>query len=812
MRNANPRGASGPQKRAAVAIVVGAYALWAACSWQMCASASDAAVASTHTEIVPGLQQPATLIIDHWGIPHIFAQNAHDAYFIQGYNAARDRLWQIDLWRKRGLGRLARSLGPGYVQQDRAARLLLFRGDMQREWAAYAPGAREEAGAFAAGINAYVAEVQSGRKPLPIEFRLTDSLPEFWQAEDIVRIRSHGLVDNVHSEVERAQVICKAGLVADRLRVKLEPPHEVKVPAGLDPCIIPGDVLQDYELGSSPVRFARDGAMLSAVSAGGIVSEGSNNWAIAPSHSATGRPILANDPHRALTVPSLRYIVHMEAPGLSLIGAGEPALPGISLGHNGHVGFGLTIFEVDQEDLYVYELNPVDADEYRYRGRWEKMQVVHETVEVKGQTAQQVELRFTRHGPVLRLDRKAGLAFALRTAWSEPGTAPYFQSTWFAKVRDWQQFRQAQARWGAPPLNLIYADESGNIGWAPGARIPVRTNWDGLLPVPGDGRYEWQGFLNAAQLPVQFNPPQGWVATANEMNLPPAFPSEKHPVSFEWANRSRIERIKQVLGGKPQLSLADSMALQNDNHDRQAAALIALLAPLSASDPLVSRSLDLLRTWDLEESATSTPATIYQVWLSNYLGPMTVGRVTPESVHTLLAGGSLAALVDLLEHPDSRLGADPLTARNELLLQSLTSAVKALERRLGPDISAWQWGKLHQMSFRPAVATLADAELQSQMSLPPVPLGGSDTTPHAASFYPPEFAVLSGASVRLVLDVGDWDKSVAINAPGQSGDPSSAHYGDLLRPWSTGDYVPLLFTRSAIDQAAESVITLEPKN
>ena len=775
----------------------------------MVAVAAAAAPEPT-AEVVDGLQQPATLIIDHWGIVHIFAGNVRDAFFLQGYNAARDRLWQIDLWRKRGLGLLARSLGSAYVQQDRAARLLLFHGDMQREWASYAPGAHEMAVAFAAGVNAYVAEVRSGAKPLPVEFRLTDSTPEYWQPEDILRIRSHGLVGNVRSEVERAQVVCKGGVAADRVRVKLEPPHDIKVPSGLDPCIIPADVLHDYELGTKPVRFAPVDNPLGAGRAEEAVSEGSNNWVIAPRRSATGRPILANDPHRALTVPSLRYIVHLEAPGLSVIGAGEPALPGVSFGHNGHVAFGLTIFEVDQEDLYVYALNPKDSEQYRYRGAWERMRVVRESIEVKGEAAQQVELRFTKHGPVLRFDRSAGVAFALRSIWTEPGTSPYFASTWLATVRNWQQFQNARDHWGAPPLNLVYADDSGNIGWAPGARVPVRPNWDGLLPVPGDGRYEWRGFLRGEQLPSRFNPVQGWIATANEMNLPAEYASGKTPISFEWANRSRIDRIDEVLRSKPQLSLADSMALQNDNRDRQAAALIALLEPVAAPDPLVSQGLDLLRHWDCEEAATSPAATIYQVWVNKYLGPMLVERLTPEAVHALIAGGSLAAVVDYLNHPDTRLGAVPVVARNDLLLQSLTAAVKELERRLGPDPAAWQWGRLHQISFRPAVAVLADPQTQARMTLPPVAQGGSENTPHAMAFDRPEFAIVAGASVRMVIDVGEWDHSVIVNAPGQSGDASSPHYSDLLQPWAEGRYVPMLFTKPAIVQAAESTVTLRP--
>ncbi|MFO1468356.1 MAG: penicillin acylase family protein, partial [Steroidobacteraceae bacterium] len=773
-----------------------------------------------HTRAIAGLRQPATLIVDRWGIPHIFARTVRDAYFLQGYNAARDRLWQIDLWRKRGLGLLAKSFGPAYVEQDRAARLFLYRGDIKREWSSYGPDAKAAAEAFAAGVNADVGEVRSGAQALPTEFRLTGSTPDLWNAEDIVRIRSHGLIGNVRFEVERAQVACKAGLAADALRLKLEPPHPVAIPAGLDPCLIPGDVLKDYELGTGPVRFSAQQMPGNAPSPAPAPAqsaqpaqpapEGSNNWVISPAHTTTRRAILANDPHRALTVPSLRYLVHLQAPGWSLVGAGEPALPGVSLGHNGHVGFGLTIFEVDQEDLYVYALNPANPDEYRFHDGWEPMRVLHETVEVKGESPRTIELRFTRHGPLLRRDLQRGVAFALHSVWSEPGTSPYFASTWLARVRTWSAFLAARDHWGTPPLNLVYADEAGNIGWAPGARVPVRPNWDGLLPVPGDGRYEWQGFLSAGQLPSEFNPQRGWIATANEMNLPTDYPAERQPISFEWANRSRIDRINAVLAGKPKLSPEDSVALQNDNHNVMAGSLIALLGPLSAKDPLASRGLELLKGWDLDETTGSSAATLYEVWSNEYLAPMTVRRVTPAAVHEVIGSGSLAAIIEYLQHPDARLGSDPLAARNELLIASLGSALADLQKRLGPDPSTWRWGRLHQIRFRPAVAALADEDMKARLSLPAMELPGSGDTPHATAFDAPDYSVIAGASVRIVLDVGHWDQSTAINAPGQSGDPSSRHYGDLLRPWAAGQQVPLLFSRAAIERAAEEVLELRP--
>ena len=253
------------------------------------------------------MQAPATSLVDVWGIPHIYAGNEHDAFFLQGFNAARDRLWQIDLWRKRGLGLLARDFGPSYVVQDRALRLFLYRGDMTAEWASYGPKARSYAEAFVAGINAYVTDVREGRRPLPAEFRLAGTEPDLWSADDVVRIRSHGLTRNVASEVRRAQVACAAGLDADRLRVKLEPPWTTRVPDGLDPCSVPKGVLALYDLATRPVTFAAPGqkeAMLHdpdtflTEAAAQRDTIGSNNWVVAASRTATGRPILANDPHR----------------------------------------------------------------------------------------------------------------------------------------------------------------------------------------------------------------------------------------------------------------------------------------------------------------------------------------------------------------------------------------------------------------------------------------------------------------------------------------------------------------------------------
>ncbi|OAF16039.1 PbsX family transcriptional regulator [Bradyrhizobium centrolobii] len=771
---------------------------------------------------VAGLKAPAQILVDVWGIPHIYAGNEHDVFFLQGFNAARDRLWQIDLWRKRGLGLLAKDFGPAYAEQDKALRLFLYRGDMNAEWAAYGPKAKTYAEAFVAGINAYVADVRAGKRPLPIEFRIAGTMPDPWAAEDVVRIRSHGLTRNVASEVKRSLVACAAGLEADRFRVKLEPAWTTKVPDGLEPCSVPKAVLAAYDLATRPVAFAqpKDRHAALAHDPDKFLTEadqqrdriGSNNWVIAPARTATGRPILANDPHREHSVPSLRYIVGLNAPGLSVIGAGEPALPGISIGHNGTIAFGLTIFNVDQEDLYVYELNPQNPNQYRYGAGWEDMRVLHEKEPVKGEADRDLELKFTRHGPVIFVDEASKRAFAVRSIWFEPGTSAYFGSSDYMTAKDWNGFLAAMRRWGAPSENQVYADTRGNIGWVAAGKTPRRVNYDGLMPVPGDGRYEWQGFLSLDDLPKAYQPKQGFLATANQMNLPADYPVGERKVGFEWADSARWQRIVEVLGANSKVTLADAMDLQNDDTAMLARRLVKLLQPLSSDDANVKKGLDLLKPWDARDAADSAAAAVFEVWVANHLGPVLLKTTTPKAADLIAPeASSISAIVAYLESPDAALGSDPAAARDQVLRDSLGAAVADVASKLGPDSSTWRWGRLHLAKFDHALMPLADKATAAQLSVGPLAFGGAANVPRAATYRRADYQLISGASFRMVLDVGNWDASRTINTPGQSGDPFSGHYRDLAPLWATGQYVPLLYSRAAVEAATAEAITLTPR-
>ncbi|MPZ89924.1 MAG: penicillin acylase family protein, partial [Nitriliruptorales bacterium] len=482
-----------------------------------------------------------------------------------------------------------------------------------------------------------------------------------------------------------------------------------------------------------------------------------------------------------------------------VIGAGEPALPGISIGHNGYIAFGLTIFAIDQEDLYVYETNPDEPLEYRYRGRWEPMRVERETIAVRDADPVQVELRFTRHGPVIFEDLDRHSAFAVRAAWLEPGMAPYLGSMDYMRARNWDEFLAAMNRWGAPPENQVYADPRGAIGWKPAGLTPIRPNWNGTLPVPGDGRYEWAGFRDVDELPVSADPARGWLATSNEMNLPEGFPAHEKVISFDWYAPSRAERLAEVFDSRERFSPQDCVRLQSDVVSVPARRIVRRLADVHAGDAPTADALALLAGWDGGLTADSGPAALFEVWYRFHLRPALLRRalaqVTAEdqveaALRRLLPEEDLLADprvdLDLIERPAGRLGPDSDAVLDELLRSSLTEAVTHLERLLGKDRDQWAWGRLHLARLAHPLSALFDEPARARFAVGPVPRGGSgDTVGNTA--YTPDFVQTGGATFRIVVDVGNWDASLAMNSPGQSGDPDSPHYADLFEAWSRGE-------------------------
>jgi penicillin amidase len=784
---------------------------------------TDKAIEETIT--VNGLAAEAEIAVDRWGIAHIRANNETDLFFLQGFNAARDRLWQIDLWRKRGLGLLAEDFGPGYLAQDHAARHFLYRGDMAAEWVSYAADTKAICTAFSAGINAYIALCTDEPERLPPEFTLFETSPKHWQPEDVVRIRSHALTRNGISEILRANVMALADAETDLLRFELDPPVEPTLADGLSLQDIPLEATRLFKLATAPVTF--DPSRLSATldeawnwtevtDLGEVVQrvaeEGSNNWAVHGSRTLSGRPILASDPHRAHAVPSLRYLVHLEAPGLNVIGTGEPSAPGISIGHNGRTAFGLTIFGADQEDIYVYETKEGSPDLYRHGDGWESIAREEQAFAVKGHPDQLLTLSFTRHGPVLHEDPIRHRAIAIRSVWHSPGSAAYLGSLSYMRSTSVQDFAGHMGRWGSPSVNHVSADLDGTIGWFTAGFTPVRHNWHGLLPVPGDGSHDWDGFLPPDQLPRTVNPQAGFVASANEMNLPADRGPNAPSIGHEWAEISRAKRIAQVLANDTAHTLAASMALQTDVYSRPAAIITGLLADITGrlpADPRHAVLLSLFKGWDHRLDVGSAPAAMFEVWWMKHLRPALLARFAPnDTVRQLLLPGDFDRLLALLQAPEPAWSAQE---RDALMVSSLEKGWADCAARLGADPAKWRWGDLHKALFEHA-ASRVKPTVDDAWNVGPLPVGGSRSTPMHAAYRMSDFGVNAGASVRLVMDVGDWDNCVCVNTPGQSGDPRSPHYGDLSEIWAQGDYVPLLYSRDKVDAAVTHRIRLVPSS
>lgn len=770
---------------------------------------------------VDGLVAPAEIVIDRWGIPHIRAEGLADLFFAQGFNAARDRLWQLDLWRKRGLGELAADFGPGYLEQDRAARLFLYRGDMEAEWASYAPDARQIAESFVAGINAYVDFCGERPDRLPPEFGLLGTKPARWRADDVVRIRSHSWMRNALSEVLRSNILA-AGLPpeVDALRQRLQPAHDPRGEAAAGIGALPLDCLDVFKLAIAPVTFSperleatlEDAGRWRKVSPLGDVlressGQGSNNWAIHGSRTATGRPILASDPHRMHALPSLRYIVHLSCSEFDGIGAGEPALPGICIGHNGTAAFGLTLFfGHDQEDVYVYETHPDDPHLYRYDGDWLPFAVIREHVSLPGGRIATQTLKFTRHGPVVAEYPERRQAIAIRTVWTEPGTAPYFRSIASMRATRFEDFREMMKGWGVPSTSQVYADKGGTIGWTAAGFSPVRPSWDGLLPVPGDGSHEWDGYLDPERLPWNCNPPAGHVATANELNVPEGWPGGPEQFGYEWYESSRADRLAEVLAASDAHDIAGSRALQTDVYSKPAERLLALLSAIEPNGADQAQALYILRDWDRHVRADSAAAALFEIWWSSHLRPSLIRQLVGRSDLVGLFGpGDPAGVLDALER------AEPLmsVARRDILLgETLEAALRDCRQLLGTDTASWKWGDVHAAYFEHPAGRVVEAA--KGFDVGPIGVGGSDSVPMNMSYRLNDYRLTIGASFRVVIDVGEWDNSVCVNTPGQSGDPRSRHFADLAPIWAAGDYVPLLYSREAVDAAAEHRISLNP--
>jgi penicillin amidase len=712
-------------------------------------------------ETVPGLHEPVEVVRDKWGIPHIYAKNTDDLFFAQGYVMAQDRLWEMEWWRRDLEGRLSEVLGEPALEHDRLARLLKFRGPYdEAEWTNYHPDGKRILTAYADGINAFI---KSHADNLPVEFQLTGIKPLPWTAETVV-LREPAFGD-AREELRLAMNVAKYGVAEANKRAAPDPPDELQVPKGLDVSLVTDAVLAAATVPQRLPRpdvidaFKKIAPMQSrlTIPVDAVTDPGSNNWVVGPSMSPTGKPIVSNDPHRAISNPSLRYIVHLNAPGWNAIGAVQPPFVGVSIGHNDTIAWGLTITGTDFQDVYIEELNPENDREAKFRGKWEPLKVVTEKFTVKGeQEPRSVDLLFSRHGPVFYMDRTHHRAFVLRSAFSETGTASYLASLKLDQAKTCKEFLDLAVAWKANSENLICGDVDGNFGFQASGYAPKRKGWVGRLPVPGTGEYEWDG--PRTELPREYNPARGFIATANHnINTPGYWP----PVVFKTKNTlpyDRITRILQVIKPGQKFDMDASRALQRDVFSLAGAEDQKLFRGWTAGDANVERARGMVAGWDAQLTKDSVPAAIYITWRK------AVDKAAGTSVHQL---------------------------PKDAVEANLKQAIDQLTRDLGADWSQWRYGRVHTQAFPHPVLTAFD--------LPTVERRGGNGAVGA-----------DGASFREIIDVSNWDRSITVNTPGQSGQPGSPYYGNFLPIWEKDEYVPMSFSRGLVDSNADHRLTLQP--
>ena len=779
------------------------------------------AAAPSETLSLPGLTQPVEIIKDHWGIAHIYAKNESDLFFAQGFNAARDRLFQLELWRRQATGTMSEILGPKELKRDVGNRLFQYRGDMKQELDWYHPGSAAIIEAFAKGVNAYINQTEQNPALLTPEFRMLGIKPGKWTPAVVIS-RFNGLMRNLDEEMNTALAVRTIG--GDKVK-SLSHYQPAKPNLTIDPAInaslLSKNILEYYNAFRAPLKFtpdqllagyrAQDARKLASI----IPSQqemsdrradmGSNNWVVSGRLTESGMPMVVGDPHRVQKVPSLRYWVHLNAPGWNVIGAGEPAIPGVSYGHNDHGAWGYTIYSADTEDLYVYEINPANPLQYKYGNGWETMKVVREAIPVKGRAAENVALKFTRHGPVVFEDKANRKAYAVRAAWLEPGGAPYLGTLRINQARNWEQFSDAISYARIPALNWVWGDRSGTIGYNAATIAPRRENFSGLVPVPGDGRYEWKGFLPIKDLPQVLNPEKGFHNTSNEYQVPPGY---RHwdAIQYVWTDPYRGRAVAEVLGSGRKFSVADMTVLQSNNLSIPARSIVPLLRDIAIPGPVSRQAADRLLHWNFFLDKNSVEAGIYELFqrsLIDNVRPIIVPAAAKDFISP-----PMTRIIAALMAPDGSFGADPIAGRNALLVKSLDQTVADLTKRFGPDMTKWTLGAYHYARIFHPMSDAMRPEQQAKFDVGRLPRGGDAYTITATGAADVQ---TDGASFKIVSDTYDWDNSVGLNNPGQSGDVNDPHYRDLYEIWARDRYFPVFFSRPKVESVSEKVINLTPR-
>jgi penicillin amidase len=798
------------------------------------------------------LAAPVTVHRDTAGIPHIYASSMADMVRAQGYLHAQDRFGEMDFRRHVTAGRLAELFGERQVQTDALLRTMGWRRVAEQEWRLLSPQTRNLLRAYAQGVNAWLANHSGSEASL--EYALLARLnPQYriqrWSPVDSLawlKAMAWDLRSNLVQEIERTALLA-SGLSREQID-QLYPPypadrHAPIVPGagatggaaggagGRAPAVLPATVRNATPL-LEGVHRALDRLPSLLGSGDGI---GSNSWVVAGSRTGSGKPILANDPHLAPSMPGIWYQVGLHCVPTEgradstcpsdVVGFSFSGVPGVVIGHTGRVAWGFTNLGPDVTDLY---LEKTDGDRYLVDGKWQPMRVRTETLRVAGGEDVTLKVRHTRHGPVLS-DRSEELAavgttpgltketgrrrYAVALRWTalDPGRtaeAIFILNT----ARNWSDFRKAARRFEVPAQNLVYADIDGNIGYQAPGRIPIRAAGDGRWPAPGwDSRYDWRGYIPFEDLPNEFNPERGYIVTANQAV---AGPDYRYLITHDWAYGYRSQRIADLIVQHTRpIDVAATEGMQFDNHNGSAPVLVPHLLRVTVPKP-VARTRELLNGWDFQQPAGSAPAAFYNaVWRHLLLRTF---EELPEKRRPGATERWLEVVRMVLADPASAWWDDQRTPgverRDDILSAALSSAHEELTERLGSDPAQWRWGDLHTLTLRSATFGMSGiGPVEWLFNSGPHPVGGGSGIVNATGWEPRSgYEATAVPSMRMIVDLGDLDSSRWIQLTGNSGHAFDEHYADQFDLWRTGRYLPMRWSREVIADKARHTLLLRP--
>jgi penicillin amidase len=784
---------------------------------------------------IGGLKDGVIVDRDGWGRPWIRAKSLQDVVTAQGYVMAQDRLWQMDLLRRAAGGDLSEIFGEVGLAYDRENRTLGMRQAAERAAADASPEIRALLEDYARGVNDNIAE-RGGK--LPIEFVTLGYRPRAWTPADTYLISLYmykTLTSTWKEKLNRQWIVSKVGEERARDLFVSDSPLDhfiwtagaslparassagMKASARLGDRLRDGDGAGDAEPPFAAIEWdaARDFLAQFEEESSEII--GSNNFVVSGAHTVSGKPLLANDTHLQLSVPALWYVMHLTAPRLNVEGFALPGAPLVIIGHNDRIAWGLTNSNADVEDLYIEKFSDANPLQYSVRGKTLTADVRHEVIAVRGKPDVQLDVVVTRHGPIVHRDaaEHGGRAYALRWTALEPGGLD-FGFPLLGEARDWNSFIETTRHIAGPGQNTIYADVDGNIGFTIPARIPVRANGNGALPVPGDTNdYEWKGYIPFEELPRVENPPGGIIATANARTVGPGY---KYYLSDRQAGPYRTARLYELLSGRTGLTTADCNAIQNDivslPNRFLAGALLQVAKTKQPADARAQRLIAGLDGWDARATAESvetsfveyTRRALFVRLLQPYLGDEVTNYELwePLSVYNDVWWRDKVFLENVLrERPASWLPSG-IANYDELLMVAADDAVAALQTQTGQATeSGWNWGRLHPLDM---VHPLGRAGLLHRtLSIGPYEQGGTIDTVRA-------MGVGHGPAMRFVADLANFDGSLMEIPTGESGQYGSPFYRDQFAEWFAGRGIPAAFSIAAEDAARAHRLTLLPRD